>query len=93
MGDEWFERKIGRERFNRAFQNRTSGVLSYREFYSTKLFEKIKREIGYNGEWSVAFGMHPRVLQYNGISTLDGYSSYYPQAYKEQFRKLIAPDL
>ena len=69
-----------------------SDILSYREFYSVKLFDVIKKDIGYDGEWSVAFGMHPAVLNYNGIATLDGYLSYYPKEYKDQFRKLIKPD-
>lgn len=32
-------------------------------------------------------------MVYNNISTLDGYLSSYPLAYKRQFHKLIAPDL
>ncbi|RKM58148.1 hypothetical protein D6853_01010 [Butyrivibrio sp. X503] len=68
--------------------------LNYREFYSTSLFENIKKDIGYtDGEWSVAYGMHPAILEYNGISTLDGYLGFYPQSYKESFRKVIAPAL
>ena len=42
---------------------------------------------------SVAYGMHPAILNYNGIATLDGYLSYYPKEYKDQFRKLIKPEL
>lgn len=68
-------------------------VLTYKEFYSEELFEEIKKDIAYTGEWAVAFGMHPSILQYNGIATLDGYISYYPLEYKEKFRKLIAPAL
>ncbi len=67
--------------------------LSYREFYSTSLFDRIKKDIGYDGEWSAAYGMHPAILQYNGISTLDGYFTLYPMSYKEAFRKVIAPEL
>lgn len=67
--------------------------LNYREFFSEDLFEEIKEEIGYNGEWSVAYGMHPAVLQFNGIATLDGYLGFYEQEYKEAFRKVIAPAL
>ena len=67
--------------------------LSYGEFYSEELFDKIKKEIGYQGEWSVAYGMHPAVLQYNGIATLDGYFTLYPLSYKEKFREIIAPEL
>lgn len=67
--------------------------LNYREFFSERLFERVKDEIGYKGEWSAAFGMHPAVIEYNGIATLDGYHSWYPQKYKEDFRRIIAPDL
>ena len=68
--------------------------LSYSEFYSSELFDTIKNNIGYNeSDWSVAYGMHPAVLEYNGIATLDGYLGFYSQEYKEQFRKVIAPAL
>lgn len=83
VGEEKVEALVGRE----------LELLTYKEFYSERLFEEIKEDIGYAGEWSVAFGMHPAILEYNGISTLDGYLSYYPQSYKEQFRKLIEPEL
>lgn len=67
--------------------------LNYEEFYSKDLFEHIKEEVNYNGEWSAAYGFHPAVLQYNGIATLDGYLGMYSQEYKEAFRKVIAPAL
>ncbi|MBE5844851.1 MAG: hypothetical protein E7302_11905 [Butyrivibrio sp.] len=68
--------------------------LSYREFYSEELFDKIKSDIGYDeDEWAVAYGIHPAVLEYNGISTLDGYLGFYSQEYKDAFRKVIAPAL
>lgn len=67
--------------------------LNYREFYSEELFDIIKEKIGYNGEWAAAYGMHPAVLQYNGIATLDGYLGLYEQEYKEKFREVIAPAL
>ncbi|MCD7726196.1 MAG: DUF6044 family protein [Clostridiales bacterium] len=66
---------------------------NYEQFYATELFEQIKEDIGYDGEWSVAYGMHPAVLEYNGIATLDGYLGFYSQQYKEAFRKIIAPAL
>lgn len=72
---------------------REFGALSYREFYSEKLFDKIKKDIHYDGEWSIAFGFHPSVIEYNGIASLDGYLPYYSVDYKNQFRKLIAPGL
>lgn len=66
---------------------------NYEQFYATELFEKIKEDIGYNGEWSAVYGLHPAVLEYNGIATLDGYLGFYSQQYKEDFRKVIAPAL
>lgn len=74
---------LGKERF---------ATLSYGEFYSPELFEEIKEDIGYNGEWSIAYGMHPSVINYNDIASLDGYLSYYSKDYKEKFRTLIEPD-
>lgn len=70
-----------------------STQLSFKEFYSEELFSYIKEEIGYEGEWAVAYGMHPAVLEYNGIATLDGYLGLYSEEYKQQFEKLIAPAL
>lgn len=70
-----------------------STQLSFKEFYSEELFEYIKEDIGYDGEWAAAYGMHPAVLQYNGIATLDGYLGLYSEEYKQQFGKLIAPAL
>ncbi len=67
--------------------------LSYGEFYSEKLFEKALEEVDYQGEWSVAYGFHPAVLEYNGIATLDGYLGFYAEEYKEAFREVIAPAL
>lgn len=66
---------------------------SYNQFYSPDLFEKIKKDINYNNEYSVAFGFEPAVLEYNQIWTIDGYLSYYPLKYKRQFRKLIEDEL
>ena len=70
-----------------------STQLSFKEFYSEELFESIKEEIGYEGQWAAAYGMHPAVLQYNGIATLDGYLGLYSEEYKQQFGRLIAPAL
>lgn len=77
----------------RALGRQPEDALSYGEFYSEKLFGQACRQIGYEGEWSVAYGFHPAVLEYNGIATLDGYLGFYPQSYKEAFRKVIAPAL
>ena len=67
--------------------------LNYEQFYAQELFNEIKKDIGYQGEWSAAYGFHPAVLEYNGIATLDGYLGFYSQQYKDDFRKVIAPAL
>ncbi len=74
-------------------KNKPLKILSYSQFYSENLFAKIKRDIKYQGEWSCAFAMHPAVLEYNGIKTLDGYLSYYSLNYKNKFKELIKPQL
>lgn len=74
-------------------KGKTIDEMNYREFYSEELFEEIMEDIDYNGEWSVAYGLHPAVLEYNGIATLDGYLGFYPRQYKEAFRRIIAPAL
>lgn len=74
-------------------KQRDPSNLNYKEFYSEDLFSDIKEDISYNGEWSVAYGMHPAVLEYNGISTLDGYLGLYSVEYKKKFRSMIAPAL
>ena len=68
-------------------------TLDYEQFYAVDLFTEIKEKINYDGEWSVAYGLHPAVLEYNDIATLDGYLGFYSQQYKEDFRKVIAPAL
>ena len=47
--------------------------LDYGQFYAVELFEEIKEDIGYEGEWSVAYGLHPAVLEYNGAFLKDIY--------------------
>ncbi len=82
--------------YNRAyeyFHGTEVDELSYEQFYAEALFEEAKEDIGYQGEWAAAYGFHPAVLEYNGIATLDGYLGFYPQQYKEDFRKIIAPAL
>lgn len=66
---------------------------TWKEYYSENLFEKIKQDIDYAGEWAVAYGIEPSVLQYNGIKTLDGYYSNYPLEYHDEFQALIEPEL
>ena len=66
---------------------------TWREYYSEKLFSEVKKSINYAGEWSIAYGLEPGVLQYNGIKTLDGYFPNYPLWYHDKFEKMIQPEL
>lgn len=75
----------------RAVKHTNVNMLNFREYFSTDLMEQIKADIGYDGEYSAGYGLNPAVLEYSGISTLDGYLGFYPQSYKEEFTKLILP--
>lgn len=68
--------------------------LSYGEFFGGDIINQIKADIDYTPEQKAcAYGFHPAMLSYNGISTIDGYCGYYSQKYKEEFRDVIAPAL
>lgn len=75
----------------RAVKHTEVNMLNFREYFSEDLMEEIKEEIDYNGEYAAGYGLNPAVLEYSGISTLDGYLGFYPQSYKEEFTKLILP--
>ncbi|MBP2256742.1 DUF6044 family protein [Virgibacillus alimentarius] len=68
---------------------------TYKEFYSTNLFQKIEDYIGKDqADYRVvSVAMHPTIAQYNGFYTLDTYNNTFPLAYKHEFRKVIAPEL
>lgn len=77
--------------YNQAYKiikNKETSTVNFREFYSEALFSNIKDEINYTNEWSVAYGLHPAVLVYNGISTLDGYLGMYSQEYKNKWNEI-----
>jgi hypothetical protein len=82
--------------YNQAYKilkHKDTSTVNYNEFYSTKLFSKILDDIDYKGEWSAAYGLHPAVLNYNGVATVDGYLGMYSQDYKEKWTSVIAPAL
>ena len=80
--------------YNQAYKvikHKETSTVNYNEFYSAELFEKIKDEIGYNGEWSASYGFHPAILNYNGIASVDGYLGMYAQDYKDKWTRVIEP--
>lgn len=68
---------------------------SYSEYFATEQWKEIKEYIGKPMDQYrvVSIGMHPDVAQYNGFYTLDSYSNIYPLSYKNEFRKIIEPEL
>jgi len=80
--------------YNQAYKvikHKETSTVNYNEFYSEDLFEDIKDEIGYNGEWAASYGFHPAILNYNGIASVDGYLGMYAQEYKDKWQKVIEP--
>lgn len=74
---------------------RYSYSLSYREYYSEPLFDKVGQYIGRpKADYRVAsMGIPPGISQYNGFYTLDIFSNVYPLEYKHRFRRIIAKEL
>jgi hypothetical protein len=66
--------------------------VSYREFYSVNLFNRIREGMDYQNEKVAALGYHAAVLTYNGFNSIDGYSNMVPLEYYYRFRKIVEPD-
>ncbi|MFT8320118.1 MAG: DUF6044 family protein [Bacillus sp. (in: firmicutes)] len=68
---------------------------SYGQYFAKDEFTQIKNYIKLPMDQYrvVSIGMHPDVAQYNGFYTLDSYSNIYPLRYKQEFRKIIEPEL
>lgn len=68
---------------------------SYAQYFAEDEFKEIKEYIDRPLEEFrvVSIGMHPNIAQYNGFYTLDSYSNIYPLSYKNEFRKIIEPEL
>ena len=75
-----------------AIKEKDTSTINYREFYSEPLFDRLKQDVGIGeDDWCVAYGLHPGVLIYNGIPTLDGYLGMYPQEYKDIWCEIEEP--
>lgn len=70
-------------------------IFTYDDYYAERMFDNIKTAIGKPEQsYRVAsIGIPPAVAQYNGMQTIDGYSSNYPLPYKHKFRHIIANEL
>jgi len=67
----------------------------YNAYFSSPLFERIRRDIGLpdSAYRVISIGMSPSVAQYNGFYTLDGLFSVYHYGYKLSFREVQAEEL
>jgi hypothetical protein len=70
-------------------------IFTYEDYYAERMFDNVKAAIGKpaNTYRVASIGIPPAVAQYNGLRTIDGYSSNYPLSYKHKFRGIIATEL
>lgn len=71
------------------------GDPTFRQFFAEQLFDEVRSDMNArdpNG-LAVAVGMHPSVLQYNEIHTLDGYLSTAPLSRKRMFEVILEEEL
>ncbi len=68
---------------------------TFKEFMSEKQFKEIERELDGNiEEFRIGcIGFFPSVANYNGFKTIGSFSAYYPVELKENFYKIIKPEL
>ncbi len=71
-------------RFDNSHKYKTVTMESY---YAPDMFEKIKHDINNTSRHPrvVNYGIEPAVSLYNGLYTVDGYSTNYPLSYKKKF--------
>jgi hypothetical protein len=77
---------------NKSFYSTTyrPDYASFEDYYAPKLFEKMKQDMRNRGLQNgrfVSYGMEPAVALYNGLYTVDGYSTNFPLSYKHKFAK------
>jgi len=67
------------------------GYGSFEEYYSINNFNRLKRDFGDEIKKFkfVSYGLEPAVALYNGLYTIDGYSTNYPLEYKHKFHKIF----
>lgn len=74
----------------RNFSNKpVDGLASFSGYYAPQLFARIKQDLPKHNVRVVSFGFEPAVALYNGLYTVDGYTTDYPLSYKHRFRKVI----
>ena len=69
----------------------THSYLTINNYYDPKSFLYIKNLVKNN--YVLPININPAKLTYNEIKTIGGYFQFYPQFYKDKFRKIIANEL
>lgn len=77
------------------YTRNTEKEITYRQFFSPKLFTSIKKFIGKepSSYRVLSLGLYPSVALHNGFFTLDNYQNIYLLDYKHQFKKVIDGEL
>jgi len=67
------------------------GFASFEDYYAVKQFDALKEDLKSEDITNlkfISFGMEPAVALYNGLHTIDGYSTNYPLEYKHKFNRI-----
>ena len=71
--------------------NTNDNYYTINNWYDPKNFSYIKKLV--KDEYVLPIDINPAKLTYNNIKTPGGYFQFYPQLYKDKFRKIIAKEL
>lgn len=75
----------------RNFQNfQKEKMFTFQQYYAPTIFKEILKDINLPIEQFhvISYGLEPAIAEYNGLYTVDGYSTNYPLSYKQKFRTL-----
>ena len=72
-------------------QNRSYDYLTIDNYYDPENFSYLKNFVKDN--YVIPVNINPAKLIYNDIKTVGGYFQFYPQSYKDSFKKIIAQEL
>ena len=89
------ERSVNYARLAGSTKSDITELLTYREFFSTDLFDEIEAAIGAEpGSYRVAnVGFHPSIAAFNGLNSVGGYHQNYPLSRKEAFLEVMGGEL
>jgi hypothetical protein len=76
---------------NRAYDNYDNqSLVSFKRYYDEESFDKIKKEYSeIKSSLVMCYGIHPGVVSYNGLNTIDFYQNIYLLDYNFKFRQFL----